>query len=47
MPARPASSVTALRRAAFDHLARIPLDRSVRLLGVRLSSLETSGRRGG
>jgi hypothetical protein len=33
-------SVSQYRRAAFDCFKRIPVDRPVRLLGVRLSNLE-------
>lgn len=37
---RPVAGAVALRRAAFDCFERIPLDRPVRLLGVRLGNLE-------
>lgn len=41
---RAAASAATLRRAASDCLARIPLDRKVRLLGVRVSKLERPAR---
>ena len=44
--ARASFAATTLRCAAFDCLVRIPLNRKVRLLGVRLSNLESSGQRG-
>jgi DNA polymerase-4 len=42
--ARAAIDKKGLRRAAFECLDRIVLDRKVRLLSVRLGGLEPSGR---